>query len=154
MLGWFRRLWSRDQRLLFSFHDGNRGRWADPIATAAAIEDACPDWAEKCAVVRDDPEGTPAGGVRDDFRRQQKDARADLLKVTRAAFGLEPFSDADGVKRGLPEAETVALLHRFLAWFFAAAEDARPFETSPRPGAGCRPDSPTAPSAASGSAAS
>jgi hypothetical protein len=153
MLGWFRRLWSRDQRLLFSFHDGDRTRWADPIATAAAIEERVPDWAAKCGLIRDDLSTVPAGPMRDDQQRQQKDARKELLAVTRDVFGLAPFTDRGGVKQGLPEAETVALLHRFLAWFFAAAEDARPFSTWPPRGAGCPADSPTAPSAASGSAA-
>lgn len=160
LLGFLARWWqSRRQarpspRKIFGYSDGSgRQRWVDPVATHAAIEAACPEWGELLDSLGTDPSTVPSGPVRDGLVQQRKDARVRLLAATRHAFGVEAFTDAGGRPRGLTEGETITLLHEFLNWMLLAAGDALPFVSSPGLGVPSPATSPTAPSAASSSAA-
>lgn len=149
MFGWFRRLWSRDhRRCIFTYHNGTTYRRADPLAVGAVLERECPKYADYLELIAD---ATPIGPgpAGDDIRKQKAEAITELIRATRVAFGVVPL-DAD---RGLTEAETLALFRSFLEFLAGLADAARPFVNSQPRDAPCPPDSPTTPSAASGSVA-
>jgi len=129
MLGLFRRLWPRDRsRLIFSFHDGTRTRRADPLAAGGALERECPKYAELLELAVDDAPTVP-GPAADDVARQKGEAIAELVRATRAAFGVRPL-DEEG---GLTEAETLNLFREFLVFLARLADAAGPFDNSPPP---------------------
>ena len=61
-----------------------------------------------------------------DIAAQKAAAVAELVRATRAAFGVEPLTDAGG----LTEAETLKVLTGFLAYLIELADAAGPFATS------------------------
>lgn len=110
------------ERDIFVFHDGTGWRRADPIAVGRRIEDACPGFEDHLRTLATQTKDLPPGPVRDDLKAGQRRATQELVKATRAAFGVRELTEAEG----LTEAETVALLTAFLNWMAAAAGDARP----------------------------
>lgn len=155
MLGFLRRWWSRDhQREIFTYSDGRTQRRADPIVVGRALEEARPDYLETLNTLYSEIPAellAKAGPVVNENLRKQKEAAiATLVKAADAAFGLTPLDDSGG----LTEAERLRVLVDYLVFMQRLADAARPFSTSqPRASPSPPPDSPTEPSAASGTAA-
>ncbi|VTS00761.1 unnamed protein product [Gemmata massiliana] len=152
MLNWLKKRWVRTHRSIYRFHDGTKTRYADPLVIAREIESKCPQYADLFGLLVDDHSfAGDSGPVVDDLRRQQKEALATLVKVSREVFGVSTSPDPL-MGHVLTEAASFKLLGDWLVWMSTAAEDARPFLNWPsRASPLTPPDSPTDSSADSGS---
>jgi hypothetical protein len=126
MFGFLVRRWAARRRRIFPFNDGTRKRWADPVRVYTLLTDACPDYAALLATVAGASREPLPGAIAASVEADRKAATEKLLSVTRAVFGVEPFTDAGGAIRGLTDAETVALLADYLAYMNGLGELARP----------------------------
>ncbi len=91
-------------RRVFSYYDGQRQRWVDPLAIHDTIRRNCDDIDRLLLDVR--------GG--DDVDREI--AVHQLVTLTRTVFGVEQFSDEAGHPAGLTRAETIGLLTQFIVF--------------------------------------
>lgn len=150
MLSWLRRWWSRDHRSIYRFNDGVTTRRADPLVIAREVERLCPQYTDLFGLLVDDHSFAPAGAVREDLQRQQKEALAKLVAVARQVFRV-PADPDPLIGFALTESQSFGLLAEWLLWMAKAGEEARPFSIlQPRASPSTPDDSPTGTSVVSG----
>ena len=67
------RRWWRDRgRNIFSYYDGIKTRYADPVAIGTALERECPHYQELLDVIDKKTADVPPGPVRDSLIDQQR----------------------------------------------------------------------------------
>ena len=116
-------------RDIFTYHDGERWRRADPLVIGMQLEEKCPDYQDLLDLIAKDAKNAPVGAVRDDLMKKKKDAAIRLDAVAREVFNLKPLTDTDGVTGG----EAVGILTRYFIFMARLAEAAELFTESPLP---------------------
>ena len=141
----------RDDRLLFSFNEGKRRRYVDPIKVEQTLIEHLGDpW---YSFVNDMQKPVPKGlvGIRkDEVKKQRRTDRLKVLLAINKAFNVSDFNEdgiGPGIPSGLTELERFALLEAFANFCIVAMEEARPFVNAQSRAS----PSPPAPPASSGS---
>jgi hypothetical protein len=109
MLGWLKRLFVPEDRLLFHYWDGQKARLIDPLVANRAIF-TIGDFAEDCKVASNPLKDDGQGFYKLDDVLAAEDSLRDR---TRQVFGVKPWSESTP---GLTLQETDDLLCRFLAF--------------------------------------
>jgi hypothetical protein len=129
---------------VFRYHDGRRTVAADPLALKAGLDRACPEWARQAEELLAAEKVAAAGldmgpQVAADLDRRRAALAADLIRATRAAFGLAEYAAG-----GRTDLGCLSVLAEYLAWVAGAMEDSRPLPTGVPPAAWAAPPSPPA----------
>lgn len=157
MLGRLSAWWRSRGRCIYSYHDGHRRRYVDPVVVHRALRaSAGAKWEEYLeTLASSSPMPGVSGALLAEFRRRQDEAVAAVVKAARAAFGVQAV---DANARGLSEAETIALVADYFNFLGGlASEGEGPFgwtlppPVSPSTPAGC-PIGPSSPSGSNESA--
>lgn len=118
-------------RLIFSFHDGSKKCWADPLEIEQRLTSVEPEWAALAKHYSELCEPMP---LAPDMQRSREQKRVEtlktILKAVRHAFQVTELK-MDG--SGLTQAEQLALLVSYLNWVGEVRNDARPLAGSPGP---------------------
>lgn len=124
-------------REIFSYRDGTRQRWADPLVIQRELDkQGGPNWSALSLVVT-----VPAGEMFSKMPaeaqvqavKESNEATDELAKLARAVFGCQALSDANGKPEGLTDSECLMLLARFIAFLADLEAAARPLSRSPLP---------------------
>ena len=114
-------------RQIFTYHDGEKQRRADPLVIGTKLEEVCPDYQDLLDLIARDAKEAPVGTVRDDLFRKKKEAALKLDAVARQVFNLKPLTDTDGVTGG----EAVGILTQYFLFMAGLARDAELFQPAP-----------------------
>ena len=149
MIGRLIAWWRSRGRRIYSYWDGRRRRWADPIEIHSRLEEAAGgSWEKLLTTIGAAPPPGAGQASRAQRAKEQQDAITKLVAAARKAFGASPLDDK---AQGLTEAETVALVADYFQWLGGVADEAGPFVTSNPPASQSESENlATAPSSASG----
>lgn len=121
--------WWRDAgRHIFHFHDGVRWRRLDPMTVGVRLEQLCPEYPDRLALIGKNPSTVPVGPTRDDLKARQMEAAQELVTAARAVFDLKPLSDDGGVTSG----EAIGVLTQYFLFMEDLATEASVFTDSPK----------------------
>lgn len=143
--------WRARGRAIFRVRADGRVRHYDPVVVGTALERIAPDYQDLLQSLTEDQAKLPPGPVRAALADQQRTAAQKLATAARAVFALPPLDDTGG---GVTDGEAVGVLTAYFLYMERLARAAELFRDSPDAGSASRPASTTAPSAASGTAAS
>ena len=104
----------RSRRAIFSYHDGNKKRYADPLVALRGLDD------HPTFNMDRDLQGIEHG---------DEESVAKAVQATRDVFGLTPWSEEN--RWALTETETIDLLAYFLNWTERLKKNIENSTTSP-----------------------
>lgn len=126
-----RRWWRDRSRNIFSYDDGVRIRYADPVAVGNDLEAALPDYQSLLGVLAQKTAEIPPGPMRTDLVQQQRDAIKKLSTAARTVFNLPKLDDQTGW--GATDAHAIAVITEYFMFMEGLARKAELFQDSPEP---------------------
>lgn len=146
-----RRWWRDRARAIFSYHDGVRTRYADPVEIGTALELALPNYQSLLDTLASKTADLPPGPLRAEMQTQQHDAIKKLAAAARTVFALPKLDSATGW--GATESQAVQVVMQYFVFMEGLARDAELFREWPLRESASPAASATEPSVESGTAA-
>lgn len=156
MWNWLKRQFRRSKsvaldRGIFSYFDGSRAVYADPLVLQRKLDEHGGDnWTGLLSLLKLAEAVDPAKvgeAIAKQNAKTSKDAAEQLVELVRKVFAVSPFVvQGQDEFSGLTDMECLDLLGQYLLWMHEVAAEARPSSSSSSPSESIPANSPTAPS--------